>query len=91
MPIPETRLSVRLEMKDDWVSMRPWSEPKDDAAAIANDVMYGLGSGVWTQSIKRATTMAQLETDVAAADLTLGEAVLEGLEEIHRTYTYPCP
>ncbi|MGI9423887.1 MAG: aldehyde dehydrogenase family protein, partial [Hyphomicrobiaceae bacterium] len=22
-------------------------------------VMYGLGSGVWTQSIKRATTMAQ--------------------------------
>lgn len=32
---------------------------EDDAAAIANDVMYGLGSGVWTQSIKRATTMAQ--------------------------------
>ncbi|MGI9425152.1 MAG: aldehyde dehydrogenase, partial [Hyphomicrobiaceae bacterium] len=32
---------------------------EDDAAQIANDVMYGLGSGVWTQSIKRATTMAQ--------------------------------
>ena len=32
---------------------------EDDAAAIANDVMYGLGSGVWTQSIKRATTMAR--------------------------------
>ena len=32
---------------------------EDDAAEIANDVMYGLGSGIWTQSIKRATTMAQ--------------------------------
>jgi acyl-CoA reductase-like NAD-dependent aldehyde dehydrogenase len=31
---------------------------EDEAARIANDVMYGLGSGVWTQSIKRATTMA---------------------------------
>ncbi|MGI9411479.1 MAG: aldehyde dehydrogenase [Hyphomicrobiaceae bacterium] len=32
---------------------------EDDATEIANDVMYGLGSGIWTQSIKRATTMAQ--------------------------------
>lgn len=32
---------------------------EDDAARIANDVRYGLGSGVWTQSVKRATTMAQ--------------------------------
>ncbi|MEO1793880.1 MAG: aldehyde dehydrogenase family protein, partial [Pseudomonadota bacterium] len=32
---------------------------EDDAVRIANDVMYGLGSGVWTQSIKRATTMAR--------------------------------
>jgi len=32
---------------------------EDDAARIANDVQYGLGSGVWTQSVRRATTMAQ--------------------------------
>lgn len=32
---------------------------EDHAAEIANDVVYGLGSGVWTQSIKRATTMAK--------------------------------
>ncbi len=34
---------------------------KDDAEAIAigNDVAYGLAAGVWTQSIRRALTMAE--------------------------------
>jgi aldehyde dehydrogenase (NAD+) len=27
--------------------------------AIANDVIYGLGSGVWTQNVTRAITMAR--------------------------------
>jgi aldehyde dehydrogenase (NAD+) len=31
---------------------------EEDAIQIANDVIYGLGSGVWTQSVKRATVMA---------------------------------
>ncbi len=31
---------------------------EEEAVRIANDVMYGLGSGVWTQSIKRATQTA---------------------------------
>ncbi|MGE0848078.1 MAG: aldehyde dehydrogenase [Hyphomicrobiaceae bacterium] len=32
---------------------------EEEAVAIANDVAFGLGAGVWTQSIKRATTMAR--------------------------------
>ena len=32
---------------------------EDDAVRIANDIAYGLGSGVWTQSVRRAHSMAQ--------------------------------
>jgi aldehyde dehydrogenase (NAD+) len=32
---------------------------EDEAAEIANDIMYGLGSGIWTQNVRRATTMAR--------------------------------
>jgi aldehyde dehydrogenase (NAD+) len=32
---------------------------EDEAVAIANDIAYGLGAGVWTQSVRRATTMAR--------------------------------
>jgi (Z)-2-((N-methylformamido)methylene)-5-hydroxybutyrolactone dehydrogenase len=32
---------------------------EDDAVRIANDIAYGLGSGVWTQSVKRAHNMAR--------------------------------
>ena len=31
---------------------------EEEAVAIANDIAYGLGAGVWTQSVKRAHTMA---------------------------------
>ena len=27
---------------------------EEEAVAIANDIAYGLGAGVWTQSVKRA-------------------------------------
>jgi len=32
---------------------------EDEAVAIANDVLYGLAAGVWTQSLARATAMAK--------------------------------
>jgi aldehyde dehydrogenase (NAD+) len=32
---------------------------EDDAVRIANDIAYGLGAGVWTQSVKRAHMMAK--------------------------------
>ena len=33
-------------------------EDEEEAIAIANDVVYGLAAGVWTQNIRRALTMA---------------------------------
>ena len=38
-----------------------------------------------------ATTMAQLKDNIASIDLTLSEAVLEGIEAIHQQYSNPCP
>ena len=32
---------------------------EEEAVAIANDIAYGLGAGIWTQSLKRATTVSK--------------------------------
>ena len=32
---------------------------EEEAVAIANDIAYGLGAGIWTQSVKRATTVSK--------------------------------
>jgi len=32
---------------------------EDEAVAIANDIAYGLGAGVWTQSVRRATSVSR--------------------------------
>ncbi len=32
---------------------------EEEAVAIANDIAYGLGAGVWTQSVRRATTVSK--------------------------------
>jgi len=44
-----------------------------------------------TSNIIGATTIEQLEHNLASANLELSEEVLTGIEEIHRHYTYPCP
>jgi aryl-alcohol dehydrogenase-like predicted oxidoreductase len=44
-----------------------------------------------TSSIIGATSMAQLQTNIKSVDVKLSDDVLTGIEEIHRTYTNPCP
>lgn len=44
-----------------------------------------------TAAIIGATNLNQLKTDIAAAEVTLGEDVLAALEDIHKRHTYPCP
>jgi len=44
-----------------------------------------------TAAIIGATTMDQLKTDIAAAEVTLDDGVLAALGDIHKLYTYPCP
>jgi len=44
-----------------------------------------------TSTIIGATTMDQLKTDIAAADLTLSDAVLADIEQVHLDYPNPCP
>ncbi len=44
-----------------------------------------------TSTIIGATTMDQLRTDIAAAELKLSGAVLADLEHVHLDYPNPCP
>jgi len=44
-----------------------------------------------TSAIIGATSMAQLRNNIAAREVTLSDAVLDGIEAVHKTYTYPCP
>ncbi len=44
-----------------------------------------------TAAIIGATSQEQLATNIAAKDLVLDQAVLEGIEDLHRSHTYPCP
>jgi aldehyde dehydrogenase (NAD+) len=40
------------------LSIIPFSD-EEEAIAVGNDVVYGLAAGVWTQSMRRALTMAE--------------------------------
>lgn len=44
-----------------------------------------------TSNIIGATTMAQLQQNIASADLSLSTEVLDGIETLHQQHTYPCP
>jgi aryl-alcohol dehydrogenase-like predicted oxidoreductase len=44
-----------------------------------------------TSAIIGATSVAQLENNLAAHELVLSDEVLDGIEEVHKTHTYPCP
>ena len=44
-----------------------------------------------TSNIIGATTLAQLKQNLASADLTLSDEVLNAIENIHQQFTYPCP
>ncbi len=44
-----------------------------------------------TSNIIGATTLKQLDENLGSTDITLSPDVLEGLESIHKQYTYPSP
>jgi len=44
-----------------------------------------------TSTIIGATTMAQLQSNLASIDITLPDPLAEELEDIHARYTIPCP
>ncbi len=44
-----------------------------------------------TSAIVGATRMEQLRNNLKAQDLKLSESLLDELEQIHKSYTYPCP
>ena len=43
-----------------------------------------------TAPIIGATTMEQLKTDIASIDVKRSQAVLDGIDAIHKVYTHPC-
>ncbi|MDH3595696.1 MAG: NADP(H)-dependent aldo-keto reductase [Rhodospirillales bacterium] len=60
-----------------------------DPAQMA--LAYVASRAFLTSAIVGATSVVQLENNLEAKDLVLSESVLDGIEEIHRTHTYPCP
>ena len=60
-----------------------------DPAKMA--IAFAVSRPFVTSVIIGATRMDQLETDIAAADLTLSDNVLEDIDQIHLDYPNPCP
>ena len=69
-----------------------------DALAREHDVdparmalAYVLTRPFLTSAIIGATSMAQLQNNLPAMELALSQDLLDGIEEIHKVHTYPCP
>ena len=60
-----------------------------DPAQMA--IAFAVSRPFVTSTIISATTMEQLKSDIAAAELTLTDNVLEDIEQIHLDYPNPCP
>ncbi len=60
-----------------------------DSAQMA--IAFAASRPFVTSAIIGATTMAQLETDIAALDLELDDRLLADIEQIHLDYPNPCP
>ena len=60
-----------------------------DPAQMA--IAFAVSRPFVTSTIIGATTMEQLKSDIAAAELTLPDNVLEDIEQIHLDYPNPCP
>lgn len=54
-------------------------------------IAYCLSRSFMTSVIIGATSTAQLETDIAGAEIALAPEVLEAIEEVQRRYPDPCP
>ncbi len=60
-----------------------------DPAQMA--IAFAVSRPFVTSTIIGATTLDQLETDIAAAELKLSEAALADIEQVHLDYPNPCP
>jgi aryl-alcohol dehydrogenase-like predicted oxidoreductase len=60
-----------------------------DPAQMA--IAFAVSRPFVTSAIIGATTMEQLKTDIAGADLKLWDTVLEDIDRLHLDYPNPCP
>jgi aryl-alcohol dehydrogenase-like predicted oxidoreductase len=60
-----------------------------DPARMA--IAFAVSRPFVTSTIIGATSMAQLKTDIAAADLKISDNLLEDINQIHLDYSNPCP
>ncbi|MEP3045517.1 MAG: aldo/keto reductase [Roseibium sp.] len=76
-----------LEAVDAYVDLA--AEIDLDPAQMA--IAHALSRSFVTSVILGATKIAQLETDIAAADITLSPAVLERIDALHQEFGNPAP
>ncbi len=60
-----------------------------DPAQMA--LAFVLSRPFMTAAIIGATTVDQLRSNIAAAEVSLSKDVMDGIEKIHGVHTYPCP